>query len=253
MKRYLLVVMAIFLSLSALGAEGSSEPSPASPTVMATTSWTAGFTRLAGVDKVALLAPYEMKHPSEYELKPSDIQALSTAEMIVFAGYENMVAKIKDNAGQKETQLIQIQTMMNYPVMEESVLKIAAAAGTEETARKNLARMKEELETGRSKLKAKGLSGAKAIVHFHQQAFAKEMGFEVVALFGPAPLEAGQIGDLSKVEADLIIDNWHNPVSQPLVEVRPELPQAILINFPGKDDTRDLFDVVRYNLDALLE
>lgn len=239
----------ILMSVTPLWSTGSTE----TPEVIATTSWTAAFADLAGVTDTALLAPYEMQHPSEYELKPSDILAVGQAKMIIFAGYEIMVEKIKESAGNDEVQMVQIKTIMNYPTMEESALKIAAAAGTEDLAVKNLAEMKALLDSSRKELEKAGLFGASVIVHFHQQALARELGFQVAGVYGPGPLQAQQIGDLADVEADLIIDNWHNPVSQPLQEVKPGIKAVQLINFPGREKTRTLYDVVEYNLNRLTE
>ncbi|MDC7218364.1 MAG: zinc ABC transporter substrate-binding protein [Spirochaetales bacterium] len=245
MKRIFIPILALLFGLS-LSAAGQ----PESSTILATTSWTAAFAHLAGVD-AALLAPYEMQHPSEYELKPSDMALVGNAEMIVFAGYENMVGKIQENAGSDTTQMVQITTVMNQATMEESVMKIAAAAGTEEEARKNLDEMSKLLESSRAELDKAGYKGQKAVVHFFQQAFAREMGFEVVAVYGPQPLQAAQIGEIAALEADIIIDNWHNAVSQPLQEVLPYAKSVEWINFPGKGETETLFDVVEYNIAQL--
>jgi zinc transport system substrate-binding protein len=250
MKKKIIILLTIVLIFASAGfAGGTPETSP----VMATTSWTAAFADLAGVENATVLAPYEMKHPAEYELKPTDIQALGKAEIIIFAGYEVMLSKIKENAGNESTQLVQIKTIMNYPMMSESAMIIAKAAGTEEKAQKNLAKMKTTLDQARETLKKEGLFGKRVIVHFHQKALIEELGFEVAAVYGPGPLEAKQIGELSKVKTDLIIDNWHNPVSQPLAEIFPDLKRPELINFPGKDNTKTLFDVIDYNIDQLIK
>jgi zinc transport system substrate-binding protein len=240
-------IITLILVTASLWAGGKTEDKKDYP-VISTTSWTAAFANLAGVE-TTVLAPYEMQHPSEYELKPSDIARIGDAKLIVFAGYENMVQKIKDNAGSEETKMVQITTVMNSVTMEESVMKIAEASGTEEIAQKNLKKMKELLENSRTQLKESGLYGQKAVVHMYQKAFAQEMGFDVIATYGPQPLSAAQIGEIAGLEPALIIDNWHNPVSQPLKELLPQAQAVEWINFPGKDGTETLFDVVEYNME----
>ena len=72
---------------TALAAEG--------PTVIATNGWTAAFAKLAGVEDPEVLAPYEMKHPPEYELSLAELRRVAQADYIVFAGYEAMMTRIK--------------------------------------------------------------------------------------------------------------------------------------------------------------
>ena len=59
-----------------------------SVTVVATTSWTAAYAMAAGAADVYVLAPYEMVHPSEYELRPGDIARLNSSRLIILSiGY----------------------------------------------------------------------------------------------------------------------------------------------------------------------
>ncbi len=49
--------------------------------VVATTPWTAAFALAAGVENVRVLAPYEMQHPPEYELRASDVVRVQIDEL----------------------------------------------------------------------------------------------------------------------------------------------------------------------------
>jgi hypothetical protein len=40
----------------------------------------------------------------------------------------------------------------------------------------------------------------------------------IVAVYGPRPLEAFDIRDLMALDFSMVLDNAHNPVSAPLVE-----------------------------------
>lgn len=221
--------------------------------VIATTAWTAAFVRLAGVETVQVLAPYEMRHPPEYELKPSDIEAVAHARLIVFAGYETMVEKLKDTAGRNDIAVLQIDTRNDLVTTRAAVEKIAAVLGTETVARENLRNLEQYFADWRQEIAALGLEGAPVLVHFFQQPLAVELGFEVKGVFGPGPLEPAQIVTLSGHEVALIIDNWHNELGSPLEETLRGARRVSWINFPGPFDSRSLEDVLQYNRRALNE
>jgi len=56
--------------------------------VIASTSWVQAFAIAAGAKNVVTIAPFELQHPPEYEIKPSDLLAVQHASLIVYSGYE---------------------------------------------------------------------------------------------------------------------------------------------------------------------
>ena len=243
MKRHILILLALTFQAACILAEGQNESSPEGG-VIATTSWTASFAELAGLENIRILAPYELQHPPEYELTPGDIRAIGEAKMIIFAGYEVMIQRLKD-ATAANAQMVQIETVNTLPVIRESVTKIAAAAGTTAKAEASLAEVEEFFTEWREELAP--YRGMPVISHIFLQGLARSLGFEVVGTFGPAPLEAKQLKELSSGTGKLIIDNWHTDVGAPLREVMPDAARVEFINFPGRDGTRSLFDVLEYN------
>ena len=241
MKIYILLFW-IFLSAVRLPAAPAAEPEA---NVVASTAWTAAFALAAGAGTVHILSPYEMQHPSEYELKPSDLAILSRADLVIFAGYETMAGKLMATLGEDSPKLLQIPTDYSIATVESSLKKIAAELGTEVSG--VITDYKNYLVDWRSELSEKGLAGAKVITHFFQKPLALELGFEVIGVFGPGPLQAKQIVELSELPADIIFDNWHNKISQPLLEVMKNTPVVELINFPGAEGTRTLLDVLELN------
>ena len=215
---------------------------------MATTSWTAAYAELAGAASVRVLAPYEMQHPAEYELKPGDIDAVANARLIVYAGYETMVEKLKGTAGRDEVEILQIDTRNDLATIRAGVERIAEKLSTMDEAAANLARLDEFLDGWKASIAA---AGAPVLVHFFQQPLARELGFEVKGVFGPAPLEPAQIVELSQHDVRLIIDNWHNEIAAPLEETIPAAIRLSWINFPGAEGTKSLLDVLEYNQRAL--
>lgn len=218
------------------------------PRVIATTGWTAAFASLAGAEDVTVLAPYDMKHPPEYELSLAELQQVAQADFIVFAGYEAMMQRIKEALGdQSRARLIQIKTVNSYPVIAESVLRIAEALGTEERARENLAEVKGFLTEWKEELASSGASELTGAVHFHQQGPAKWLGLRADLIFGPPSPSLAQIREVLSLKPALVIDNLHNPVAAPFLEQNPPPRTVRWINFPGTAGTVSLLDVLRYN------
>jgi zinc transport system substrate-binding protein len=231
----------------------SSCTNPKSPSigVVATTAWTAAYALAAGATDVSVLAPYEMVHPSEYELRPGDIERLSRANLIIYAGYEVMVDQIRNGLNIPVERLTKISTSYNALEIEKSIMLIAKQLGTEQIAAVNIAEIKQLMAEGKLLVQEKGLDKGPVLVHFFQESFALEVGIEPVMIFGPAPPEPKQILALTKTKAVLILDNAHNPVGGPVKEILENCDYKLLMNFPGMHQTRTLADVIRYNIGQL--
>jgi ABC-type Zn uptake system ZnuABC Zn-binding protein ZnuA len=74
--------------------------------VLASTFWVAAIAKAAGAENVRILAPLDLRHPPEYELKPSDLAAASKADIIIYAGWEQFTKKLADTAGSAGIQTI---------------------------------------------------------------------------------------------------------------------------------------------------
>jgi zinc transport system substrate-binding protein len=221
--------------------------------VVATNAWTAAYALAAGASDVRVLTPYEMIHPSEYELRPGDITHLTDASVVIYAGYEIMIDQIRTGLKIPDDKMLQIYTSYNLEEMEASVMQIAARLGTEKVAQNNMAEIRESMKQVRQAMIAHGLQQKSAVVHLFQQSFISEAGIDIAATFGPAPPEPRQIAALSRTNATLIIDNAHNPVAGALKETLKEADYLLLLNFPGIDGTRTIQDVIQYNSRQLLE
>ncbi len=247
-NRPVLTVMTAMLIFACGG-----KPPATGPRVVASTAWTAAFARAAGVGDCAVIAPYELQHPPEYELKPNDVKVIAGARVFVYAGYENMMKTLADKVTVNKITMVKIATDYDPAAMYASIRAVAAAAGTRAAAEKNIASLERIFTVCRERVNAAGGFERKAVVHAFQKRLAHLFGLSVAGVFGPAPLEAKQIVEASRTGAPLIVDNWHNPVSGPLRETLPDAAVAEFINFPGKDGTRTLEDVLRYNCDRLIE
>ena len=57
--------------------------------VIASTSWVQAYAVAAGGKNIVTIAPFELQHPPEYEMKPSDLIAVQNASLIVYSSYES--------------------------------------------------------------------------------------------------------------------------------------------------------------------
>jgi zinc transport system substrate-binding protein len=212
--------------------------------VVATNSWTAALATAAGATNVVTLAPSDLRHPAEYDLKPSDVLSLQGADLIVSTGFEVMARKLADAAGTQKIRTIQIAADYSLATMRASLTAIATVTGTLDVARKNMADIEAFIGGWKDELRAAKVFGAPILVHVFQQPLLAELGFTIKGVFGPSPLEAAEIMRLSAEKAVLVVDNWHNEVASPLAETVKGVRLVSLINFPGPAGTQTLLDVL---------
>lgn len=236
------VLMAFFLLLSVVAAPAQVRQKDIR--VVATNSWTAALAAAAGARDIVTLAPAGLRHPAEYELKPSDVAMLKGAKLIVTTGFEVMAKRLAEAAGSRRIRVLRIDADYSLETMRTSILAIADILGTQDQARDSIADLETFLSSWKQELRDDGLYGAPILVHVFQQPLMAELGFSIKGVFGPAPLEAAQIAKLSAEKVTYIVDNWHNEVAAPLRETLPDARYASLINFPGPDDTKTLLDVL---------
>ena len=119
----LLCTALVLVSTPWLGAQSSLR-------VVATNSWTAAFAAAAGATDIVTLAPSGLRHPAEYELKPSDVEALKGANLIVYTGFEVMAKKLGDAASGQSIRMLRIDADYTSAVLRASIMAVADALGT---------------------------------------------------------------------------------------------------------------------------
>ena len=216
--------------------------------IVASTSWTAAYVKAAGISNVDQLAPSSLEHPSEYELQIGDIEKIKKADFIVYAGYETVINQIQKSLKIDQNKFIKISTSYVESEIRTEILKIAEKTGTVNKAELSLKTIHQLFSEAKIDVEKCDLKGKPVIVHFFQAGFAKEIGLNPVAIFGPAPLESYNLVELANKKAVLIVDNIHNPIAQPLSEIKKGVRTVELLNFPGLFKTVTIEDVIRYNL-----
>jgi hypothetical protein len=256
MKKMTLSAAVFICTLSAVCANGKKDDASGSAQIavnrdfVASTPWTAAFADLAGIDGVQTIAPADMKHPPEYELTVSDIKKVTDSTYLLYAGYERMMKTLGDAAG--NVKLIRIQTDNSIATVESEAERIAAVTHTESECGKRVASYKKTVEDGRALAAEQGLSSKKVLVHAMQIYLAKDLGLQIAGTFGPGPVTAAQLADAKQKGYDIIIDNVHNPVASPLMEVCPDAKLVVWRNFPETVGRGALERVVKENIDALI-
>lgn len=256
-----IVLLILLLIPSTLFPQGTDETSGASrydsyagktsmgPSIVASTSWVGAIAEAAGAEDVLVLAPIELRHPPEYDFSPQDIIKASQADLLLWAGYEGFMKKLRQAAEISEHKLIQVQTNNAPDKLSESVKAMAELLGTQTRFalwNERLEKLASSLQEGASFKKAGETTVA---VQFHQQAIARYLGYDVVAVFGPQELTMNDITHIESLDPELIIDNWHSPQGLPLEKDGRGYVQ--LINFPGPFATSTLLEVLAYNGKAL--
>lgn len=141
MKKHLpfcLILLALAVPLSG---QGTTEKATESKTsVVASTSWTAAFADLGGLDDVAHIAPANLIHPPEYEITVSDVIQINRADYFIYAGYERMMQSMGDSIKKDSDSMIQIHTNNSVENVKAQALKIAQIMGTEEKSAPRVAR-----------------------------------------------------------------------------------------------------------------
>ena len=247
MKKFFILMTAVLASsLSGLSAQASMEST--AHTTVASTSWTAAFADLAGVDDIAVIAPSELRHPPEYELTPSDIIEIQNATFFIYAGYERMMTTIQEGIPSADRVDIAITTENDRQTVIEMAERIASYTGTAPRYEGYV----ETVNEGRRMVEELSLDELEVCCHTMQVPLAEDLGLNIVATFGGNELSAGQIQEAAESDYDLIIDNFHNPIASPLAEVS-DAELVIWRNFPETSGRNALENMVRENIRALSE
>lgn len=213
--------------------------------IVASTSWTAAFADLAGLDEVTAIAPANLRHPPEYEVTVSDIQTISESQIFIFAGFERMMKTLGDSI--EGVNMVKITCDNSIETVTSMAQKIAEITGTQNECKKRVAEYVATIEAGRKKVEEAGLKGAKVFCNKNQIYLAKDLGFEIAATFGPGPATSDDIAKAKTTGFAFIIDNIHNPTGAPLAEVS-DAKYIIWRNFPEKVEHNALKKVVEANI-----
>lgn len=255
--RKLLMTLCMFVLAFSLFAQGVPEEVVQAsvsrpPQIVASTSWTAAFADLAGLDEVAAIAPANLVHPPEYEITVSDVLKINNADFFIYAGYEKMMKSMGTTIKKDDASLVQVNTNNSVANVTEQVNKLAARFEREEASKPRLDAYVQLIGDAKQKVHAKGLDTLKVYCHSMQTYLAKDLGLQIAGTFGPGPVTAAQIAEVAKGGYDIIIDNIHNPIAKPLMEVSPNSKLVVWRNFPDTLERGSLEKMVKQNIETLI-
>ncbi len=248
MKKKLISLLIISMLCLSLFAQGTKE---INSDYVASTSWSASFAYVGGLDNVISIAPADLTHPPEYEILPSDIQKIQKSKAFVYAGYEAMMKTLTNNLIDDNIK-VQIKTVNTLDNIKEQAEKISTKYNKEDISKIRVQEIEDMFNEARKQIKEKGIDKIPSYVHYHQVEFAKSLGLNVVGSFGPNSVSAKNIEEVSQIKNVLIIDNIHNQLAKPFLEVNPEAKLIVWRNFPNNNDANALFLMLKNNIDTLL-
>lgn len=248
-----LILLLLATSVFANGKKDSSSTvnSKEEQVVVASTSWTAAFADLAGIDNVTSIAPASLRHPPEYEVTVSDIEKISSSNIFIYAGFERMMKTLGNAVG--NTTMIKIKCDNSIATVKESAALISEVTGTKKESENRVAKYIDAIEDAKKLIEKSGLNSKKVLCNKNQIYLAKDLGLEVATIFGPGDVTSDQIADAKSGGYDFIIDNVHNPVGAPLVEVSPNSKYIVWRNFPETVEKDALLHAVQKNIEELLK
>ncbi|MFK0244156.1 ABC transporter substrate-binding protein [Amycolatopsis azurea] len=245
------------LLLTACGSSGDTGSAPSNapaggegPTVVAATSWEGAFAKAAGASKVTVIVPPSIKHAPDYDPKPSDLAAVASAQYLLYAPFEGFAGKLKEAAG-STAKPVELNLDNAKDNVEKEVRRLAGMFGTQAAAEKWITGFQQEYDRLSADVKKAWPGGKQPQVI--EQAFvrfaAQLSGSTVLATFGPEPVTASKLAELSAKNPQYVFDNEAMTTGT----VLPGTPakQVNVVNFPGED--LDLLPVYRNNAKLLTD
>ncbi|MFG2501916.1 ABC transporter substrate-binding protein [Streptomyces sp. NPDC048441] len=209
-------------------------PHNGDPKIVATTAWEGAFAKAAGAKDVQVIVPQSVHHAPDYDPKPSDLAAVAEADFVLYAPFEPYADKIKEAAG-SDAELIKVNLDNDADNATAQVSALGAKFGTEDAAAKWKKSFDAEYGKLQGELKAAWPDGKAPVVV--AQVFsawsAKMAGADVVGMYGPEAVTAGQLSKLSAKKPAFVLDNAHMSTGPVLPDAGAK--QVEIVNYPGKN------------------
>ncbi|MDI6811600.1 MAG: metal ABC transporter substrate-binding protein [archaeon] len=202
--------------------------------------------------------------PAHYDIKPSDVAAVSKANLLFRHGFEPWFDDLLEASGSKEVKVVKIPLSWGEPSLAIEMIKLINetlceidphnAAYFKEREDNQYKSINETAQRLKEEAKQLNVSDVKVICMKWQEVFVKWLGFDIVATYGPP--ESLSLDDVNKLiktgreeNVTLVIDNLQSGTDFGK-ELASELgaTQVILTNFPGAiPGTETYTKMIEYN------
>lgn len=243
MKKALLITLVMVLGLGMMAFAGST------PTVVATHAVFGEFAQAIGDDFVDVVTIIPSGFcPAHYDLRPSDIKAVSQASLVIYSGFEPWMDTLLSSVG-GGAKVLQLKGPWNTPDGAAAKIDAIAAALADllpeekDAFTANAAAYQEKLSEIASVLKKRAqdlnVEAIPVICMQWQVPFVSWLGFDIVATYGvPESLSMQDLMRLAKTgrekKAQLVIDNLQSGVNfGAKLACEIGAVHVVLSNFPG--------------------
>lgn len=221
--------------------------SPAAPSVVASTSWVGALAKAAGAANVTVIAPASVQHPPDYDPKPSDLAAVADADYVLYAEFDGFAQRLKEAAG-GNGELVPVELENTPGKIHAEVTRLGERFGTTPAASAWLTIFDAEYTRLSGEIRSALPSPAPtAVAQLFMAYWATDFaGLQLVGTYGPAPMTAGQLSDLTGRSPQVDVANSHLPQGNSGISGTREVALA---NYPSAD--LDLLGVFRSNAEKL--
>lgn len=262
----LLLVSLLFAGLARSELKGEEKP-----LVIATTAVGENLVRQIGKDQIEVytITPSGLC-PAHYDVKPSDVGALSEASLVIYHGIEPWLEKLIKTSGNKDIIKIKTQGPWNVPSNAAGMVEKIREALIEidppnaqfykekaKTLKEDLHQLAQDIQ---NQAEEREIGGTRVIVMRWQKAFVGWLGLKVVADYPPPELVSmKEVTHLVKVgnkqQVALVIDNLQSGTGLGArIAYEIGAVHVVLSNFPGAVPyTQSYQQLIRHNADQVLE
>ncbi len=240
----------------------------AKPTIVSTHAVFGEFAQIVGGDSIDVVTIIPSGFcPAHYDLRPSDVAAVSKAALMIYSGFEPWMDSLLESVGGNVTTL-QLNGSWSRPDdAAEKVDGITEALcellpENTDMLEANAAAYKDRLTTLAASLKARAknlnVTTIPVISMQWQAAFVSWLGFDIATTYGmPENLSMKDLVELTQAGAEnevvLVIDNLQSGLNfGAKLAVELGVVHVVLSNFPGAmPATATVLDLFEHNANAL--
>lgn len=130
---------------------------------------------------------------------------------------------------------MRVNTENTLQTIRAEVTRLSELFGTQARARAWLAEFETEYNSLRTELRARlGNNRLVVVAHLFMSPWAAFAGLTPGGTYGPAPMNAEKLRELTALRPNLILANAYTRGEGALVEANPSAKVVLLVNFPGE-------------------